>query len=143
MLTSTKYYYKVGRVIPYTKFLFCGKEYILTGQLSSGVYYHTYLQGTKNFAASQYVISSPINGRRRITENATYTQFIGLLMILASPCRCSKNHGKGSLLAYNDKSDKRLRSTTEPLPPTSQKAPSNLFIDLKEMNGSPQHIIIL
>ena len=48
---SARYYNNPGRLMPGAAFLYRGKRYIMTGQLTGGKYYRALGQGKKNFPA--------------------------------------------------------------------------------------------
>ena len=49
VLKSRRYYNTLGRVMPGATFLFQGKRYVMSGQLSGGDYYRAVGQGERNF----------------------------------------------------------------------------------------------
>ena len=54
---SKRYYNDLDRVMPGSRFIYLGEEYILTGQLSNGRYYRACGHGNKNFPSSKcYVV---------------------------------------------------------------------------------------
>ena len=50
---SKRSYNNLHRVMPGTRFVYGGQEYVLTGQMSNGKYYRAYGCGEKNFPASK------------------------------------------------------------------------------------------
>ena len=46
---STRHYNTKGRIMPGTVFQYCGKRYVMTGQISGGLYYRAYECGDQNF----------------------------------------------------------------------------------------------
>lgn len=50
---SQRSYNNLDRVLPGAVFAFEGKRYVMTGQLSQGLYYRAYGEGSKNFPASR------------------------------------------------------------------------------------------
>ena len=48
---STRHYNTKGRVMPGTVFRYCGKRYVMTGQISGGLYYRAYGCGDQNFSS--------------------------------------------------------------------------------------------
>ena len=46
---SARHYNTKGRVMPGAVFQYCGKRYVMTGQISGGLYYRAYGYGNQNF----------------------------------------------------------------------------------------------
>ena len=53
---SRRYYNDPDRILPGATFIYEGKHYVLTGQLSGGQYYRSFGHGTKNFSAKRSTI---------------------------------------------------------------------------------------
>ena len=51
VIKSTRYYNTPGRMMPGTVFLYEGKRYVMTGQITNGKYYRAYDQEKRNFPA--------------------------------------------------------------------------------------------
>lgn len=50
---STRYYNVKERVMPGAVFQYCGKRYVMTGQISGGMYYRAYGCGNQNFSSQK------------------------------------------------------------------------------------------
>ena len=48
---STRHYNTKGRVMPGAVFQYCGRRYVMTGQISGGLYYRAYGCGDQNFSS--------------------------------------------------------------------------------------------
>ena len=53
---SRRYYNDPDRILPGATFIYEGKQYVLTGQLSGGQYYRAFGHGTMNFSAKRSTI---------------------------------------------------------------------------------------
>ena len=56
---STRHYNTKGRVMPGTVFQYCGKRYVMTGQISRGLYYRAYGCEDQNFSSRKVKIMQP------------------------------------------------------------------------------------
>ena len=52
VIKSTRYYNTPGRIMPGAVFLYEGKRYVMTGQITNGKYYRAYGQEKRNFPAA-------------------------------------------------------------------------------------------
>lgn len=50
---SQRHYNNLNRVLPGAVFLHEGKRYVMTGQISHGMYYRAYVEGSRNFPAAK------------------------------------------------------------------------------------------
>ena len=59
---SIRHYNRKGRLLPGAVFLYEGKRYVMTGQLSNGQYYRAYGCGNKNFPANKCIVIQKCGG---------------------------------------------------------------------------------